>query len=171
MLTGARFEPMVNRSPDEQRKNAADSLRKLRRQTENGSARMKSAERKLNRLASFRGSSPSKSAAQVTSSLDETSTARNRLLAELGNLASALESGKDREIQTAKKQFQQSHKILADAVKRLDRSIKSRERERAPSDGAGDGAKPDIDQLLREIYEAVLRELESLSKTHEDPWL
>ena len=161
---------MAKQSPDEASRKAANSLRDLKRQLENGSARVVSAEKKLSTLIKSGGSSLSKKAEQVTNALEQTSTARERLLAELGDLASAVESGSERDIGTGKKRVQQSHKVLADTVKRLDRSIKSSERERAPTGGTGDQA-PDIDQLAREIYEAVLRTLEMYRQRSGDPWL
>jgi hypothetical protein len=161
---------MAKRPPGEQSKKAADSLRNLQRQIENSSARMMSAEKKLSRLTPSSGSNISKNAEQVTNALELTSTAREQLLAELGGLTSAVETGRELDTETKRKRVQQSHKVLTDAVKRLDRSIKSSERERAPSGGTGDQA-PDIEQLAREIYEAVLRELELLRQRTKDPWL
>lgn len=166
-----RAGQMTKRPPDEQCQKAANSLRDVKRQMEKGSARVTSAQKKLSKLIKSGGSSTSKSAKQVTDALEQTSTVRERLLAELGNLASALESGKERDIETGKKRVQQGHKGLADAVKQLDRSMKSAQRERGPSGAAGDKDKPDIDQLVREVYEAVLRELELVRQRAEDPWL
>jgi hypothetical protein len=143
---------------------AANALRDLIRQMENGSARMISAEKKLSKSSKSRGRNVSKSAEQVTNALALAFTARERLLAELGGLASAHESGRERDIESGQKRVQQSQKVLADAVKRLDRSVKSRKRDRAPSGGTSDEAPPDVEELQREILEAVLRELELLKQ-------
>jgi hypothetical protein len=155
---------MVKRPPNEQSQKAADSLQDLRRQIENGSTRMMSAEKKLRRLKPSCGGNISKNAEQITNSVEQVSTARERLLAELANLTNAHESGKEQDIENRKKRVQQNHKVLADAVKRLDRSMKSRVRERAPSGGTGGEDQPDVEELQREILEAVLRELELLER-------
>ena len=161
---------MAERPPDEQSRKVADSLRDLQRQLQNGSARAKSAEKKLSKLSKSRGRSVSKNTDQLNSALEQASTARERLLAELGRLASALESGRERDIATGEKRVQQSQKVLADAVKGLERSKKSRGRESAPGGGTGD-QPPDIDQLAREIYEELLRQLEMFRQRTEDPYL
>jgi DNA anti-recombination protein RmuC len=162
---------MAKRPPDEQSKKVANSLRDLKRQMESGSARVTSAEKKLSKLIKSGGSNTSKSAKEVTNALEQTSTVRDRLLAELGNLASALESGKQRDIETGRKRVQQNHKLLADAVKRLDQSIKSGQREGDPSGATGHEDKPDLEELAREIYEELLRQLEMARQRTEDPWL
>ena len=162
---------MAKRPPAEQSKKAADSLRNLKRQMESGSARVMSAEKKLSKLIKSGGSNKSKSAKQVTNALEQASAVREGLLAELGNLASALESGRERDIEIGQKRVQQSHKVLADAVKRLDRSIKSGQREGDPSGATGDEDEPAIEELAREIYEELLRQLEVARRRTEDPWL
>jgi hypothetical protein len=162
---------MAKRPADQQSQTAAKSFRDLKRQMESGSARVMSAEKELSKLVESGGSKISKSAKHVTNALERTSTVREQLLADLGNLASALESGKERDIETGKKRVQQSHKALADAVKRLDRSIKSGPREGSSGGAAGQGDKPDIEELVREIYEELLRQLEMARQRAEDPWL
>jgi chromosome segregation ATPase len=162
---------MTKRPPDAQSKQAANSLRDLKRQMENGSARVMSAEKKLSKLIKSRGSSVSKNAEQITNAVEQTSTARERLLEELGDLASAIESGRERDFETGQKRAQQSQKVLADAVKRLDQSIKSGGRGSAPGGGTSDEAQPDIEKLAREVYEAVLRMLDFYRQRAGDPWL
>jgi hypothetical protein len=162
---------MAKRPSGEQSKKAADSLRELKRQMDNGSARVMSAEKKLDKLIKSGGRIVSKNAEQVTNALEQTYKARERLVADVADLTRSVESGKERDIETGRKRVQQSHKALADAVKRLDRSITSGDRERAPSGATGHEDKPDIKELAREIYEAVLREIELSRQRTEDPWL
>ena len=146
------------------------TLRDLKRQMQSGSARVLSAKEKLSKLIKSGGINTSKSAKQVTNALERTSTVREQLLADLGNLASAPESGRERDIETGKTRVHQSHKAFADAVKRLDRTLKTGQHEGC-SWRSRTRRRQTLKALIREIYEELLRQLEMARQRTEDPWL